>query len=393
MEATTDLHLALTMIPEDRLAERAEVLLELASSRHWSLDINDVQRYATQALDLAQQAGRRDLVASALAHFSAIESSNGNLHEAIRLWEEALDEADYRTLHSSPSASAILYYWLGRPADAIAHALNLLERVKDDASLTLVNIAEHGLGLVALGRYVEAEAVFQEGIRLGREHEQYSLLARTIAISAGYHLDLFDYTGNEALAQEAREMARSAGFLPPQVSAAIDLLLNYARRGEVTAAEALMPGVAENVEQAAGFHGWLWRLRLAQARTELALARGHWSEAVTLADDAVRQSQQRGRVKYQALGLRSRARALQGIGRGKEAIDELRLAVELARPVGDPAMLLQVGTPLLALAGDDALLVELRAAADRIIASAPNDAVKQAFLSAEPVQLLFKLSK
>lgn len=197
------------------------------------------------------------------------------------------------------------------------------------------------------------------------------------------HLDLFDFAGNEALAQEAREMARSAGFLPPQVSAAINLLLNYARRGEVTAAEALMPGVAENVQKAAGFHGWLWRLRP---------ARGDWSEAVELADEAIRQSGQRGRLKYQALGLRSRACGLQGVGREREAIGELRRAVALARPVGDPALLVQVATPLLALAGDDALLAEVRAAAERIVAATPNDAVKQAFLAAEPVQLLWKLS-
>jgi len=207
------------------------------------------------------------------------------------------------------------------------------------------------------------------------------------------HLDLFAFAGNEALAQEAREMARSVDFLPSRISAEIDLLLNFARRGKVADVETLIPGVAAHVEKAAGFHGWLWRLRLAEARAELALARGDWTDAVVLADEAIRQSGQRGRLKYQALGLRSRAWGLQGVGREREAIGELRRAVALARPVGDPALLVNVATPLLALAGDDALLAEVRAAAERIVAATPNDTVKQAFLAAEPVQLLWKLSR
>ncbi len=388
-EATADLQLALASLPDEKLAERAQVLLDLAGSRVWTLNMDDVARYSTEALQLAQQAGRRDLTAAALAHFSAIESSNGNIHEAVRLWEEALAEEDSRALHRSPAAAAVLYYWLGRPADAVFHARALLERVKDDTSLTMVNVGEHGLGLAAMGRYTEAEAVFQEGIRLGKEHELFPHVARTLAMSAGYHLDLFDFAGNEALAQEAREMARSASFLPPQVSAAMDLLLNYARRGEVAAFEALLPDVAASAEKAAGFHGWLWRLRLAEARAESALARGEWSEAVTLAGEAIRHGEQRGRVKYQALGLWSRARALQRLGRDKEAIAGLRRAIALARPIGDPALLVRVGAPLLALAGDDPLLAELRAAADRIVAAVPSEIVRQAFVAAEPVRLLF----
>ena len=42
----------------------------------------------------------------------------------------------------------------------------------------------------------------------------------------------------------AREVARSANFLPAYNSASIDLLFNLARRGEVGTAEALEPDVA-----------------------------------------------------------------------------------------------------------------------------------------------------
>jgi tetratricopeptide (TPR) repeat protein len=202
---------------------------------------------------------------------------------------------------------------------------------------------------------------------------------------------VFDFAGAEALAEEARELARSANFLPPVVSASIDLLLNLTRCQEVGRAEQLVDEAAQAVEKAAGFHGWLWRLRLAEARAELALARGDWDEALRWADDAITQSRVHGRVKYQVAGLAARGRALDALGRTRQAIGDLRSAVDLARPVGDPAMLLRAATGLLALDGDDALAAEVRAAADRIAAALPDAEMRHRFAEAEPVRLLDRL--
>jgi hypothetical protein len=54
------------------------------------------------------------------------------------------------------------------------------------------------------------------------------LVARAVSMSAGLHLDVFDFAGAEALATEARERALALDFPPPTVSAGIDLLLSYA---------------------------------------------------------------------------------------------------------------------------------------------------------------------
>jgi hypothetical protein len=324
-----------------------------------------------------------------LVIFASVESSHGNLPQAVELLEKAAVDYGYHSLPPTPTLGGI-YYWLGRLEEAITHNRAILKEAEGDTSRTLATLPELGLALAGSGRYAEAEAVFQEGRRLGREHEIWPLLARSVAMSAGYHLDLFDYASHEAIAREARELARAAKFAPSYISASIDLLLNYARRGEASKAGELVAEVAEEVEKASGFHGWLWRLRLAEARAELALAEDKWSEAVELANDAIRQSQLRGRPKYQALGFRSRALGLHGIARTREAIGELHQAVELARPTGDPALLVQVATPLLALDGNDALLAEIQAAVGRIVAAAPSEGLKQAFLAAERIRGLVK---
>jgi hypothetical protein len=81
------------------------------------------------------------------------------------------------------------------------------------------------------------------------------------------------------LVSEAREIGRSLKFMHPVVSGGIDLLLCFARRGEVNRAERLIDEVTAATRTAAGAHGWLWPLRLAQAQAEIALASGHWAAA------------------------------------------------------------------------------------------------------------------
>jgi len=248
-----------------------------------------------------------------------------------------------------------------------------------------------GHALAALGRYAEAEEVFAEARRFGREYGVGPLLARAIAVSAGYHLDVFDFRGNEAIAGEARELARSVDFLPTLVSGDLDLLLNFIRRHDLDRADRLLADVAVVVEKAAGWHGWIWRLRLAAARAELALAHANLEDALQQSTEAIELNHGK-KLKYEAAGLETRARALHALGRTPEAIADLRRAVQLARPTGDPTMLLRAVAGLLAVDGDDALLAEASTLADGIVRALPDDRMRQAFEASSPVALVRKLA-
>src|SRR5215475_6307982 len=56
-------------------------------------------------------------------------------------------------------------------------------------------------------------------------------------------------------------------------------------------------------QKRSGWHEWLFHLRLAQARPELALARGERSTAITRATSAIHQSRTVARGKYEAAAL------------------------------------------------------------------------------------------
>jgi tetratricopeptide (TPR) repeat protein len=258
-------------------------------------------------------------------------------------------------------------------------------RSANHTTATMFSLPHLGLALAGKGRYGEAMQVFAEARRFGREYGVDTLLARAIAISAGLHLDVWDLEANEALAGEARDLARSLNFAPPAVSAGIDLLLNFARRQDVGRAEALMEEVAGSVSKASGWHGWLWSLRLAEARAEIALARGNWQEALAWSADAIERSRARERVKYEVIGLTTRAQALRALGQTRTAIAELKVAVAKARPVGDPALFLRPATGLLSLDGDDLLAAEAGAAEHQISAALPDVDMQRRFAAATAV--------
>jgi hypothetical protein len=118
---------------------------------------------------------------------------------------------------------------------------------------------------------------------------------------------------------------------------------------QVGLAEKIIGEVAETVQKAVGSHGWLWRLRLAEAQAELAFVKGNYEETLQLVAYAVAQSKSRGRVKYEAFGLETRAKALAAVGRNKEAIIEAQNAVRLLRPIGAPALFCRAAWSLLNL--------------------------------------------
>lgn len=212
------------------------------------------------------------------------------------------------------------------------------------------------------------------------------MLARATAMTAGLHLTLFDFDGAEALQSEARELARNVSFVPPMVSAGIDSLLTFARRHEPGRAERLFDETAAAAASTAGWHGWLWQLRLTQASAELALARDAFDEAIVSATKAIEQSRAKVRPKYETFGLITRARALQALVRTRQAIEDARAAVTVAEQTADPALQLVALDALIVLEGTDELLHRARVTAARIADALPDDGLRRCFVESEVVR-------
>ena len=105
----------------------------------------------------------------------------------------------------------------------------------------------------------------------------------------------------------------------------------------------------------------------------------------------ITQGRGKERPKYETLGLWTRARALDALGRRSEAITDLKKGLALARQLGDPAMILRVATALLGIEGNDSLLSETRTTAKKIVAALPDEELRGRFVAAEPLRLLGNL--
>jgi tetratricopeptide (TPR) repeat protein len=244
------------------------------------------------------------------------------------------------------------------------------------------------LAHAAQGRYADALQRFVDLQQSVRECGTGRWVARATAMWGGIHLEVGDFSRAEALAEEARELARSVEFAPAVASTGLDLLFNYVRRHDLGRTEPLLDSVAEAVAHAQGAHGWLWRLRFAQARAEIVLARGDRDEALRCAEDALAKSRATGRVKYQVAGLATHGQALAALGRKQQGIADLWRAVALARSLGDPAVVLRAMAALLETEGDDTVQVEAQA----IVAALPDEGMRRSFEAAAPVRLIARLT-
>ncbi len=285
-------------------------------------------------------------------------------------------------------------YWVGKLDEAIERSREAVQKCREvgDSFVLLRALSNLGISLAGRGRYSEALQIFEDAQQFGRENDLGRPLARSMVMLGGVHLEVYDFTTAQSITEEAREIATSFNFPPPIISANIDLLFNFARRGEVERAEALIDEVAEAVKQTSNWHGWLWKMRLAQAQAEISLARGDGEKAIQSAEKSLHQSQATGRIKYQAAALQARGKALVLMGKKRsEGIGDLQKAIQLVRPVQDPLMFLRAAYTLLCVKTDKKLIEEVRGVVTQTKESLLDTVLLRPFDDSEPVRMLSQL--
>jgi DNA-binding CsgD family transcriptional regulator len=379
---------------------QAEVLIRLAqASMLQFFDVPAARLHAKRAASLARILGRPDLEAGACGVLARATFLDGRLRSSIELYIGSYSQQHLSSplLRESFANLPTALYLVADFGAAASYAQQAIEasRAAGDSYNLVAQLSHMGLSLAAVGRYDDGLAAFAEARQVAAARPIPSVrqnLARAISMSAGVHLEAFDLDGGEALAEEARELGRSTNFPPAVTSEALDLLFIFARRNEPGQSESIVAEVQTALPDATGAHYYQWRVRLAVAQAELALARGDWRMAIDCAREGLELNERMGRPKYQALALTARGQALAGLGRKRDAIGDLRRAIEIVRPVGSPAMLLRAAAALLAVEGDATLAAEARLAADRVLSNLPTGGMRQSFSDAEAIRLVYRLT-
>ena len=110
--------------------------------------------------------------------------------------------------------------------------------------------------------------------------------------------------------------------------------------------------------------------RLAEAKAEIALAKEDHAEAARLAQEAIDQSREVRRAKYELAARLVLGRALMALGQPERGIDELRTALDGIRRLGHPPTLWRawstLGTALTQTGQDDEAAAAVAAAANTL---------------------------
>jgi ATP/maltotriose-dependent transcriptional regulator MalT len=368
---------------------KAEVLVEVAHCAHWLLDLPGIRRFGSEAIQIADEIGQRDLWADAMAILGSADNAEGNVSKAIERDRQAIDHVG--TVRTITMARCVISLYHGGITDeAILRGKQAVTAAREsgDPGFLVYSLSHAGLAFAAAGQYDDAQRAFGEARSVGRQYGVLPFLSRAIAMSTGMHVALGNFGVAETLALEARDLARQVAFTPSVISAGMDLLFIHTRSGDLGRADALLEEVGNAVRSAGGWHGWLWQLRLFQVLAELAYARGDWKTAVEEATKGITASHARQRVKYETLGGITRARARAKLGDMIGAIEDTQAAAVLARRLKDPAVLIEALSAHLEIDGSDALHSEAAAVIDRVGQHLSDERLKQQFLDSASVRAI-----
>ncbi len=392
-----ELEEALRGLPSHAIEQQAEVMADLAIACFWLMDAPSLQDLSNKTLSIAKKVNRYDLESAAISGLAAADSLEGRLSSSMEQYAIAITLSKKHGTRV-PAHALEFYplelYWAGKLDEAIERSRDAVQmcRERGESFVLMRALSNLAISLAARGRYSESLQIFEEAQQFGIEQDLATALTRCMVMLGGVHLELYDFTTAQAIAEEAMELAASFNFPPPVISAKIDLLFNFARSGKVERTEALVNEVADEVERTSGWHGWLWKMRLAQAQAEISLALGDGEKAIQFAEKSLHQSQTTGRIKYQAAALETRGKALVLMGKKrKEGIEDLQKAIQLVRPVKDPLMFIRSAYALLCIERDNELIKEVKKVVKQVKESLVNTSLYRPFDESDPALSLSQL--
>jgi class 3 adenylate cyclase/tetratricopeptide (TPR) repeat protein len=312
-----------------------------ATLAYWRGNATAARKFARDAAGRAHSVSDRAIESRAIAMLGDVAGMDGKLDEATSLSFRALNEWPVANRDGNYAFTcgmlAVMHYWRGEYEPALRWAETGYELGVQLSSLTAsMNAgAQIGLALTGLGRHEDALDELRRVVALGREWEpEPKLTARAATILAGTLRETGDLKAARSSSLEAQEMARSASFPGPTVSAGIDLLILDLLEGHLGAAERNLPALLAAAENTKGWHQWLFSGRLAEARARMELLSNRPDNAMTFAHDSLERALARGRLKYACRSRMVLGDALLALGQNEKAASVFAKAVGEAERLG-----------------------------------------------------------
>jgi class 3 adenylate cyclase/tetratricopeptide (TPR) repeat protein len=336
--------------------KEGESLCHLVFS-HWLKFSEDqlpfMEQYAQQALELAQQTGNQHVLASSLTGLGLVQQVRGNLRESDRQLEASLLVSRRARSHDTLAPNLLWLsahaYWQGD----FLRALHLGEeglsmaRGIHDGLLELLSLAFLCQARWSAGHYAQALTVLHEGMTKAKERKNLFIDGRLTNTLGWFHRDFGDVTRAVEYDQESLELGRASGVSNVEISALINLGLDYLALGQYARAFSyLEPTLARVEHEVFGTEKWRWKVRLLIGLAELAYTAGAYEQALRYAEAGLREAQATSSQKYVALAWAWCGRIAAQVGEAETAGTELRRALALIDKLQSPALIYPIAYDL-----------------------------------------------
>jgi class 3 adenylate cyclase/tetratricopeptide (TPR) repeat protein len=348
-EAITDFHMMRQVAQASGNAQKEGESLGHLAVAHWATfseeQIPFVEQYAREAMQLFQQTRDQKILARSLTSLGLVHQWRGNLQEADRQLEESL-QISRREGYKDSLAQNLVWlsahaYWQGNSQRAIPlgqEGLAVSHEIHDGFS-ELISFAFLCLEYWSAGNYARALSVLHEGMTKAKERDNKFILGRLTNTLGWFHSEFGDVSRAVEYDHESIELGRTYRISNVEISALINLGLDYLALGQHERALSYLEPTLERVERGAfGAHRWRWKVRLLIGLAELSSTTGAYEQALHYVEEGLKEARETSSQKYVAKGLAMRGKILGQLGHGSAAAGELRQAFTLAEQLDNPML-------------------------------------------------------
>jgi class 3 adenylate cyclase/tetratricopeptide (TPR) repeat protein len=362
-----------------------------------------IEQYAQEAMQLSQQTGDQKILAKSLSSLGIVDQARGNLPEADRKLESSIQisrrEGFKESLPQSMVFLGIQAYWQGDFQRAVHIGQEGLAVSRDihDGFNELFSLGNLGLAYCGVGNYAEAFRVLHEGIRKAKERDSKFPIGRMTNTLGWLHSEFGDVVSAVEYDQESKELGRMYRVSNVEISALINLGLDYFLLGQYERALSYLQPTLDRVQhEAFGAHRWRWKIRLLIGLAEVHYAAGAYEQALRYVEEGLKEAQATSSQKYVAKGWALRGKIVAKLGDSDAAGAELQRAHKLAEQLHSPALFYRIAYDLgqwYETAGQEqeaaVLYGKAKATAEQMATTIEDEALRAIFLKSAPVQAIY----
>jgi tetratricopeptide (TPR) repeat protein len=197
---------------------------------------------------------------------------------------------------------------------------------------------------------------------------------------------------------ESTDLGRTHGSANVEISACINLGLDYLALGQPTRAFSyLEPTLDRVIREAFGSHRWRWQIRILMGLAELSYMTGDYDQALRYVEEGLKETQRTSSQKYIALGWALHGKIVTKLGDAETSGTELQRAFTLADQLQSPSLLYPIAYDLgqwYESTGKEreaaTLYGKAKATIEQMAMAVEDDALRSTFLQSALVQEIYE---